>query len=120
MENNEVKKDVKEVEVTHVTDTNITDKEVVKPLVDVEAEAAKAAEEEKPGFFNKIGNGIKANKGKIIGGTVAVISAVGGFALGRKVGVRSVLSSIAQAQATPDDYIPEETTEEDQVSEEEI
>jgi hypothetical protein len=120
MENNEVKKDVKEVEVTHVTDTNVTDKEVVKPLVDVEAEAAKAAEE-KPGFFKKVGNGIKANKGKIIGGTVAVISAVGGFALGRKVGVKSVLSSIAQAQATPEDYIPDEATDEDdQVTEEEI
>lgn len=98
------------------TSENITDKEVVKPLVDVE-QAAKAAEEEKPGFFKKIGNGIKANKGKLIGGAIAVLSAVGGFALGRKVGIKSMLSSIAQE--TPD-YIPEETEEEDQVPEEEI
>lgn len=108
-----------EIKETMVTENNVTDKEVVKPIVDVEAEAAKAAEEkENPGFFKKVGNSIKANKGKIIGGTVAVISAVGGFALGRRAGVKSVLSSIAQA--TPDDYIPEETTEEDQIPEEEI
>lgn len=110
-----------EIKETMVTENNVTDKEVVKPIVDVEAEAAKAAEEkENPGFFKKVGNSIKANKGKIIGGTVAVISAVGGFALGRRAGVKSVLSSIAQAQATPDDYIPEETETEDQIPEEEI
>lgn len=111
--NNEIK------EKKMVTENNVTDKEVVKPLVDVEAEAAKAAEEEKPGFFKKIGNDIKANRGKIIGGTVAVISAIGGYALGRKVGVKSVLSSMAQATTddVPEDYIPEET---DEISEEEI
>ena len=37
-----------------VTSENITDKEVIKPLVDVETEAAKAAEEEKPGFFKRV------------------------------------------------------------------
>lgn len=107
-------------ETTMATEENITNKEVVKPLVDVEQEKAakKAAEEEKPGFFKKVGNGIKANRGKIIGGTVAVISAIGGYALGRKAGIKSMLSSIAQE--TPD-YIPEETEEvEDQIPEEEI
>lgn len=114
MENNEAN----EVKVTHVTENNVTDKEVVKPLVDVE-EAAKAAEEkEQPGFFKRAGAKIKANRGKIIGGTVAVISAIGGYALGRKAGIKSMLSSIAQE--TPD-YIPEETEEvEDQIPEEEI
>lgn len=104
MENNENEK--------MVTSENITDKEVVKPLVDVEKEqAAEKAAEEKPGFFKKVGNGIKANKGKLIGGTAVVLSAVGGFVLGRKVGIKSMLSSIAQA--TPDDYIEDQITEEE-------
>lgn len=108
-----------EIKETMVTENNVTDKEVIKPLVDVE-QAAKAAEEkEQPGFFKRAGAKIKANRGKLIGGGIAVLSAVGGFALGRKVGIKSVLSSIAQTTETPDDYIPEET-EEDQVSEEEI
>lgn len=99
-----------------VTAENVTDKNVVKPITQIEAEKAEA-EKTEPGFFKKTGAAIRRNKKPIIVTIItAIVTGIVGFFTGKRVGMNTFHGAIPvdvdPADITQEDDIPVDSDEE--------